>query len=140
MLILKRIDNFEFNFLEKYLLNLHSSLGDSFITATKLIYNYILTISSLFGSFLEIYKENGILGYYAGLIPRVIGSAAVIVLTGISTYAINNYVIQEPAMKPYTASTMKVSAKSIFFREHALIHIDTTCLRTKRIKHFIRKV
>jgi len=69
---------------------------------------------------LEIYRENGILGYYAGLIPRIIGNAAVIVLTGISTYAINNYVIQEPAMKPYTASTMKVSANSICFRENML--------------------
>jgi len=69
---------------------------------------------------LEIYRENGILGYYAGLIPRIIGNAAVIVLTGISTYAINNYVIQEPAMKPYTASTMKVSANLICFREDML--------------------
>ena len=100
--------------------------------ATKFIY-HILTISSLFGSFLEIYKENGILGYYAGLIPRIIGSAAVIVLTGISTYAINNYVIQEPAMKPYTASTMKVSF-NIFQRERAPIRIiDTTCFRTNAL-------
>ncbi|EZA60416.1 Mitochondrial carrier-like protein [Ooceraea biroi] len=63
--------------------------------------------SGVFSSILEIYKENGILGYYAGLIPRLIGSAAVIVLAGISTYAINTYIIQEPAMKTYTASTMK---------------------------------
>jgi hypothetical protein len=41
------------------------------------------------------------------------GSAAVIVLAGISTYAINNYIIQEPTMKPYTASTMKVSGQDI---------------------------
>ncbi|XP_011644038.1 mitochondrial carrier homolog 2-like isoform X1 [Pogonomyrmex barbatus] len=71
--------------------------------------------SSLFGSFLEIYKENGILGYYSGLIPRVIGSAAVIVLTGVSTYAINNYIIQEPAMKPYTASTVKFVATTVMY-------------------------
>jgi mitochondrial carrier len=82
-----------------------------------------LTISSLFGSFLEIYRENGILGYYAGLIPRVIGSAAVIVLTGISTYAINNYVIQEPAMKPYTASTMKVSANPILIQYRSKVSV-----------------
>lgn len=106
-------------FLEKYLLNLHSSLDGSFVTATKLIIIFF-AISSLLGSFLEIYRENGILGYYAGLIPRIIGSAAVIVLSGISTYAINNYVIQEPAMKPYTGSTMKVSATPIYFKENVL--------------------
>lgn len=70
--------------------------------------------SSIFGSFLKIYRENGFLGYYAGLIPRVIGSAAAIILAGVSTYAINNYVIQEPTMKPYTASTMKVSREKYF--------------------------
>ncbi|KMQ96906.1 mitochondrial carrier 2-like protein [Lasius niger] len=72
-------------------------------------------VSSLFGSFLEIYRENGILGYYAGLIPRVIGSAAAIILAGVSTYAINNYVIQEPTMKPYTASTMKFLATTVMY-------------------------
>lgn len=75
----------------------------------KFAYYYVFINSSIFGSFLEIYRENGILGYYAGLIPRVIGSAAAIILAGVSTYAINNYVIQEPTMKPYTTSTMKVS-------------------------------
>ncbi|XP_072744635.1 mitochondrial carrier homolog 2 [Anoplolepis gracilipes] len=69
--------------------------------------------SSLFGSFLEIYRENGIQGYYAGLIPRVIGSAAAIILAGVSTYAINNYVIQE--MKPYTASSMKFLATTVMY-------------------------
>ncbi|XP_070163616.1 mitochondrial carrier homolog 2 isoform X1 [Polyergus mexicanus] len=71
--------------------------------------------SSLFGSFLEIYRENGIMGYYAGLIPRVIGSAAAIILAGVSTYAINNYVIQEPTMKPYTASTMTFLATTVMY-------------------------
>ncbi|KAH0946489.1 hypothetical protein HN011_011750 [Eciton burchellii] len=71
--------------------------------------------SSIFSSVLEIYRENGILGYYAGLIPRLMGSAAVIVLAGISTYAINNYIIQEPTMKPYTASTMKFVATTVMY-------------------------
>ncbi|XP_020298045.1 mitochondrial carrier homolog 2-like isoform X1 [Pseudomyrmex gracilis] len=60
--------------------------------------------SSLLGSLLEIYRENGILGYYAGVVPRIIGSAAVILIAGVSTYAINNYVIQEQTIKPYTSS------------------------------------
>lgn len=71
--------------------------------------------SGVFGSILEIYRENGILGYYSGLIPRLIGSAAVIVLAGISTYAINSYIVQEPAMKPYTASTMKFIATTVMY-------------------------
>jgi len=84
-----------------------------FICYKKLNIIILLSCSSIFSSVLEIYRENGILGYYAGLIPRLMGSAAVIVLAGISTYAINNYIIQEPTMKPYTASTMKVSEQDI---------------------------
>ncbi|KOC63222.1 Mitochondrial carrier like protein 2 [Habropoda laboriosa] len=44
-------------------------------------------------SFVEVYKENGIMGYYAGLVPRLIGNAAVLILVSSCTYAIDKYVI-----------------------------------------------
>lgn len=81
------------------------------------IYILWFYFSGLFGSFVEIYRENGILGYYSGLIPRIIANVAVVVLVNASTYAINNYVINEPTIKPYTASTMKVSWLNIYFDE-----------------------
>lgn len=58
---------------------------------------------------MEIYRENGFLGYYAGLIPRLIANVSVLILASASTYILNNYVVHEQAMKAYTASTMKVS-------------------------------
>lgn len=60
-------------------------------------------------SFIEVYKENGITGYYAGLVPRLIANAAVLVLVSSSTYVINKYVIRDQELKTYTASTMKVN-------------------------------
>jgi len=77
---------------------------------------FVITNSGIFGSVLEIYRENGIQGYYAGLIPRVIGTTAVMVLAGVSTYVVNNYIVQEPTMKPYIASMMKVSKSDICFK------------------------
>nr|XP_012223507.1 PREDICTED: mitochondrial carrier homolog 2-like [Linepithema humile]XP_012223508.1 PREDICTED: mitochondrial carrier homolog 2-like [Linepithema humile]XP_012223509.1 PREDICTED: mitochondrial carrier homolog 2-like [Linepithema humile]XP_012223512.1 PREDICTED: mitochondrial carrier homolog 2-like [Linepithema humile]XP_012223513.1 PREDICTED: mitochondrial carrier homolog 2-like [Linepithema humile]XP_012223514.1 PREDICTED: mitochondrial carrier homolog 2-like [Linepithema humile] len=71
--------------------------------------------SGIFGSVLEIYRENGILGYYSGLIPRIIGTTAVMILAGVSTYVVNNYIIQEPTMKPYTASMMKFLATTAMY-------------------------
>lgn len=62
---------------------------------------------------MEIYRENGLQGYYAGLIPRLIANVTVLVLASVSTYALNNYVVHEQAMKAYTASTMKVSESGI---------------------------
>lgn len=61
---------------------------------------------------MEVYKENGIQGYYAGLVPRLIGNAAVLILVSSSTYVIDKYVITDQAMiefKPYFASIINVS-------------------------------
>lgn len=57
------------------------------------------------------------MGYYAGLVPRLIANVAVLVLSSASTYALNNYVVHDATMKPYTASTMKVSKLITSMRE-----------------------
>ncbi|KAK2575052.1 hypothetical protein KPH14_008792 [Odynerus spinipes] len=71
--------------------------------------------NGLFRSFAEVYKENGIMGYYAGLVPRLIANAAVIVLVSSSTYVLNKYVIRDQELKTYTASTMKFLATTVTY-------------------------
>ncbi|XP_015171611.1 PREDICTED: mitochondrial carrier homolog 2-like [Polistes dominula] len=66
-------------------------------------------------SFIEVYKENGIAGYYAGIIPRLIANAAVLVLVSSSTYVINKYIIHDQELKTYTASTMKFIATTVTY-------------------------
>lgn len=73
---------------------------------------FVLYSSGLIRSFIEVYKENGIAGYYAGLVPRLIANAAVLVLVSSSTYVINKYVIRDQELKTYTASTMKVNTNT----------------------------
>lgn len=58
---------------------------------------------------MEVYKENGVMGYYAGLVPRLIGNAAALILVSSSTYLIDKYVISDRALKPFVVSTMRVS-------------------------------
>lgn len=58
---------------------------------------------------MEVYKENGIMGYYAGLLPRLIGNAAVLMLVSSCTYAIDKYVISDRELKPYAVSTIRVN-------------------------------
>lgn len=62
---------------------------------------------------MEVYKENGIMGYYAGLLPRLIGNAAVLMLVSSCTYAIDKYVISDRELKPYAVSTIRVNKLTI---------------------------
>lgn len=67
---------------------------------------------------MEIYRENGFLGYYAGVVPRIIANVSVLILASASTYMLNNYVVHEQTMKAYTASTMKVSKSQSYLAEY----------------------
>lgn len=49
------------------------------------------------------------MGYYAGLLPRLIGNAAVLMLVSSSTYAIDKYIINDRELKPYAVSTIRVN-------------------------------
>ncbi|KAG6797713.1 mitochondrial carrier 2 isoform X1 [Apis mellifera caucasica] len=74
-------------------------------------YKYIINLIS----FVEVYKENGIMGYYAGLLPRLIGNAAVLMLVSSSTYAIDKYIISDRELKPYAVSTIRFIATTITY-------------------------
>ncbi|XP_002740504.1 mitochondrial carrier homolog 2-like [Saccoglossus kowalevskii] len=51
--------------------------------------------NSLFGSIREIYNEEGILGFFAGLIPRLLGEVASLWLANTLMYIINAYILDE---------------------------------------------
>lgn len=51
--------------------------------------------SSLYSSIIEIYKENGILGFFSGLIPILMFNTSVLVLSSSTYYLLKKYVINE---------------------------------------------
>lgn len=71
--------------------------------------------NGLLGSVVEIYRENGITGYFAGLVPRLIGNIASLVIASTATYAINKYIIQDREMRNYTAASMTFLASAITY-------------------------
>lgn len=71
--------------------------------------------NGLFRSFVEVYKENGITGYFAGLIPRLIANAAVLILVSSSGYVIDKYVIADRELKPYIVSTIAFVATTVTY-------------------------
>lgn len=71
--------------------------------------------SGLFGSIAEIYRQNGIMGFFSGLIPRVLGDVLYTVLAASLTYALNTYVCQESEIQIYTSTTMTFLASAITY-------------------------
>lgn len=63
---------------------------------------------------MEVYKENGILGFFSGLIPRVIGDIIFLLLASTATYAVNTYVFEEMELQLYTSATMSVCILFLF--------------------------
>lgn len=61
----------------------------------------------------EIYTQNGILGFFNGLIPRLLGDICSLLLASSLTYAINHYIVEERELKVYTSATMTVSYDKI---------------------------
>lgn len=48
------------------------------------------------------------MGYYAGLVPRLIGNAAILILISSSTYIVDKYITTDNDIKPVVVSSIKV--------------------------------
>ncbi|CAH1101174.1 unnamed protein product [Psylliodes chrysocephalus] len=71
--------------------------------------------NGIFGSVKEIYRENGMLGFFSGLIPRLLGDILSLLLASSLTYAINTYIIEEKDLKVYTSATMTFLSTAITY-------------------------
>ncbi|KAL5010505.1 hypothetical protein ScPMuIL_012810 [Solemya velum] len=60
--------------------------------------------SSPITAIVEIYKNDGITGFFAGLMPRIIGEICAVWMTGFISHLINKYFIEDKEMKSYTGA------------------------------------
>ncbi|XP_011314223.1 mitochondrial carrier homolog 2-like [Fopius arisanus] len=71
--------------------------------------------NGIFGSIREVYHENGLLGYYAGLVPRLIANVTTLVLVSASTYFVNKYLIKDKDLRDCTTATMTFLATTVTY-------------------------
>ena len=64
--------------------------------------------SGVLSSLRAIYEQNGLLGFFSGLVPRLLGDLLSALLVASLTYVVNNYVVEDKELKTYTGSTMAV--------------------------------
>jgi len=82
----------------------------------------------LYGGVCEIVKENGIVGLWSGLVPRLLGDVGILATTAGLTFLVNNYVVSEKEMKQYTGHLAGLLASSLFYP----FQVVTTCMAVSR--------
>ncbi|XP_014231041.1 mitochondrial carrier homolog 2-like [Trichogramma pretiosum] len=70
---------------------------------------------SIIGSFGEIYKENGISGFFAGLVPKLVASFTTLVIVNTSTYVLNKYFIHDRELRGFMNATVTFLASTFTY-------------------------
>lgn len=63
---------------------------------------------SIFGSIKEIYKTEGVLGFFSGLVPKLLCDVVCLVLTSTTVFVLNKYLIKDKIGRQYNAGFVQV--------------------------------
>lgn len=58
--------------------------------------------SSLIGAIISVYKDDGILGFFHGIIPKLLGDLTCVAVTGTLAYYVNKYFVKTKDLRYYT--------------------------------------
>lgn len=69
----------------------------------------------VFGSVIEIYRANGVGGYFSGIVPKLVGELSTFLLVTSISYAVNKHIVVDNELKPYTSSFISFFATTITY-------------------------
>ncbi|XP_063698524.1 mitochondrial carrier homolog 2 [Culicoides brevitarsis] len=78
---------------------------------------------SIFGSLMTIWREEGILGFFSGLLPRLIADLSCLILATSTTYLVNKHIIAEKEHQVYFGSFNTFIWAGILYP----FHLVSTC-------------
>lgn len=67
---------------------------------------------SILGSIVQIYRDEGILGFFSGLIPRLVFDITCVVVASTATYLVGRHFIREKEGRAYFGSISAVRSKA----------------------------
>ncbi|KAF5276505.1 hypothetical protein FQA39_LY06574 [Lamprigera yunnana] len=73
------------------------------------------TYNGLFTSIYQIYQDSGIMGFFCGLVPRLLGDILSLLLASTLSYVVNTYVFDDRELQMYTSATMSFVASAIMY-------------------------
>lgn len=79
---------------------------------------------SVLGSIVQIYKDEGIFGFFSGLIPRLMCDIACVVMASGATYYICKTYIKDKEPRQYFGSFSSFVTSSIFYP----LQVVSTCM------------
>lgn len=71
--------------------------------------------NSFIGSIIEIYKDYGVLGFFSGIIPKLLFETSVLVLSSSTVFLLNKYVIKDKIARQYNSSITQFVFASILY-------------------------
>ena len=84
--------------------------------------------AGLYGGVFSILNENGILGFWSGLIPRMLGEVGILGLTASLTFLVNTYLLEDKEMAQYTGHVAGFLAGSLCYP----LQVTSTCMTVSR--------
>nr|XP_016934288.1 mitochondrial carrier homolog 2 [Drosophila suzukii]XP_016934289.1 mitochondrial carrier homolog 2 [Drosophila suzukii] len=79
--------------------------------------------TSIVGSVAEIWKTEGIAGFFAGLVPKLLCDVACLVLSSSTIYILNKYVIKDKLGRQYNAGFTQFAVSSLLYP----LQVVSTC-------------
>lgn len=79
--------------------------------------------TSIVGSVAEIWKSEGIAGFFAGLVPKLLGDLACLVLSSSTIYILNKYIIKDKLGRQYNSGFTQFAVSSLLYP----LQVVSTC-------------
>lgn len=71
--------------------------------------------NGVFSGIVEVYRQNGLMGFWSGLIPRALGEIFTVAITASVTYFVNKYVVDDNKLQSYTSHVASFFASSLCY-------------------------
>ena len=87
---------------------------------------------------LSIYRDNGILGFWSGLMPRALGEALTVALGAVFSYYAKKYL--DKSMRPYASTISSFVASSLCYSFTVVSHcsvVSRSGLAAGELPHFM---
>lgn len=85
-------------------------------------------ISGFVNGFVSIFNENGVFGFWSGLVPRLLGEVGVLGITSTLTFLVNTYLIEDKELNQWTGHVTGFLAGSICYP----FQVVSTCMAVSR--------
>lgn len=80
--------------------------------------------STLFDSIAAIYRDEGILGFFSGLIPRLLCDLATLLVASTATYLVSKYFIKDHEGQQYFSNFSQLVSSTMFYP----MNVVSTCM------------